>query len=222
MDDVERLQEMWRKAMPKDMTAAAQLMAYPAAMSAIGVGIASQAMANWLVAMASAAEASQRLMQAGAAARQAGESQVTPASSRADKAAKAILDDARTVARDAALEGAAVANAVAKAKKAISGMSGKTPTTPELAEQADPIAPEDFRRPAVIDRPEAPDDLKAIAGVGPKLEQVLNGLGIWTYAQIAAWSPQEICWIEEMLGTRGRIGRDGWVAQAAVLASGAM
>ena len=43
------------------------------------------------------------------------------------------------------------------------------------------LMPEDFRQPKAMDRPAKPADLKAISGIGPKLEKVLNGLGIWTY-----------------------------------------
>ena len=73
-------------------------------------------------------------------------------------------------------------------------------------------------RPAAIERPAKPDDLKAISGIGPKLEKTLNGLGIWTYAQIAALGTAEIAWLDEKLGFAGRIGRDDWTGQAGRLA----
>lgn len=73
-------------------------------------------------------------------------------------------------------------------------------------------------QPAAIERPAQPDDLKALAGIGPKLEKTLNGLGIWTYAQIAALTAAEIAWLDEKLGFAGRIGRDDWTGQAGRLA----
>lgn len=79
--------------------------------------------------------------------------------------------------------------------------------------------PEDFRQPKAMDRPAAPADLKAISGIGPKLEKVLNGLGIWTYGQIAAWTAEEIAWVEDYLSLAGRIGRDDWTGQATALAA---
>jgi NADH-quinone oxidoreductase subunit E len=82
------------------------------------------------------------------------------------------------------------------------------------------IMPEDFRQPKAIDKPEQLDDLKLIAGVGPKLEKVLNGLGVWTFAQVAAWTAEETAWVDDYLGLSGRIARDGWVAQADGLAKG--
>ena len=65
------------------------------------------------------------------------------------------------------------------------------------------------------------DDLKAIKGVGPKFEKLLNAQGVWHYDQIASWGPKDIAAIEAMLeGFSGRIERDGWVAQAKTLAAG--
>lgn len=73
-------------------------------------------------------------------------------------------------------------------------------------------------RPNGMEQPQAPDDLKQISGVGPKLEEVLNKLGIWTFGQIASWSEKEIAWVDDYLQFSGRIERDGWVDQAARLA----
>jgi predicted flap endonuclease-1-like 5' DNA nuclease len=65
------------------------------------------------------------------------------------------------------------------------------------------------------------DDLKKIKGIGPKLEKLLNSLGITSYAQIAAWDDAEIDRIDAQLGTfQGRIRRDDWPGQARFLASG--
>ncbi|MBA3448038.1 MAG: hypothetical protein H0T56_10605 [Pseudaminobacter sp.] len=88
-----------------------------------------------------------------------------------------------------------------------------------VAEVVAEFMPGDFRRPKAMERPEAPDDLKLISGVGPKLEQVLNGLGVWTYGQISSWDREEIAWIDDYLSFTGRIGRDGWLEQAAKLAA---
>jgi len=65
------------------------------------------------------------------------------------------------------------------------------------------------------------DDLKKISGVGPVLEGKLNGLGIFTYAQVAAFSAEDIAKVDDALSFKGRIERDGWLAQAAELAKSA-
>lgn len=64
------------------------------------------------------------------------------------------------------------------------------------------------------------DDLKRISGIGPKLEQVLNGMGFTRYVDIAALGDADVARIEAELGAGGRIARDGWVEQARTLAKG--
>ncbi|EKF20721.1 dipeptide ABC transporter ATP-binding protein [Nitratireductor pacificus] len=75
-------------------------------------------------------------------------------------------------------------------------------------------------RPAGMRKPKTPDDLKLISGVGPKLETTLNGLGIYTYAQIAGWKKAERAWVDAHLNFKGRIEREDWVRQAKALAKG--
>lgn len=65
------------------------------------------------------------------------------------------------------------------------------------------------------------DDLKLIKGVGPKLEQMLHGMGVFHFDQIAVWTEAELAWVDDNLeGFKGRASRDEWVAQARVLAAG--
>lgn len=65
------------------------------------------------------------------------------------------------------------------------------------------------------------DDLTRIKGVGPKVEKLLHELGVTTFAQIAAWDEAEVDRIDTQLGSfSGRIRRDDWRAQAALLAAG--
>ena len=75
-------------------------------------------------------------------------------------------------------------------------------------------------RPAAIRKPAKPDDLKMIAGVGPKLEGVLNGLGIYLFSQIAGWKKAEREWVDGYLKFKGRIERDEWQKQAKALVKG--
>lgn len=82
------------------------------------------------------------------------------------------------------------------------------------------VEPQATHQPQALDKPSVADDLKAITGVGPKLEKVLNGYGIWTYHQIADWTEAEIAWMDDTFGFRGRIRRDDWVGQAAALQDG--
>ena len=79
---------------------------------------------------------------------------------------------------------------------------------------------DDRNRPAGIARPDAVDDLKMISGVGPKIEEILHGLGIYTYAQVASWKKAEREWVDDYLKFKGRIEREDWVKQAKALAKG--
>ncbi len=64
------------------------------------------------------------------------------------------------------------------------------------------------------------DDLQRISGIGPKNEAILNGLGIYHFDQIGAWTPAEINWVDDHLKFNGRIQREEWVRQASLLAAG--
>lgn len=80
------------------------------------------------------------------------------------------------------------------------------------------------QKPATLSeaRAEGPDDLKRIKGVGPKLEALLHRLGFFHFDQVAAWTAGEVAWVDENLeGFKGRVSRDGWVAQAQELAENA-
>ncbi|MDH3665325.1 MAG: NADH-quinone oxidoreductase subunit E [Paracoccaceae bacterium] len=76
-------------------------------------------------------------------------------------------------------------------------------------------------KPPMLSEPRGgrPDDLKRISGVGPKLEGVLNGLGVYHFDQIAAWTEGEIAWVDDQLKFKGRIERDDWIGQASILAA---
>ncbi|GHE02740.1 50S ribosomal protein L21 [Defluviimonas sp. 20V17] len=64
----------------------------------------------------------------------------------------------------------------------------------------------------------AADDLKKLSGVGPALEKKLHEAGVTSFAQIAAWTEADIAEMDEKLSFKGRIEREGWVAQAKDLA----
>ncbi len=65
-----------------------------------------------------------------------------------------------------------------------------------------------------------PEDLKVISGIGPKLETLLNKLGIVTLAQIASWSADDAAKIDQDLQLNGRVIRDDWRGQAKRRAEG--
>lgn len=64
------------------------------------------------------------------------------------------------------------------------------------------------------------DDLQAIKGIGPKIAGILNELGIRRFEQIAAWTPENVEWVNEQLKFKGRVERESWIPQAKALMDG--
>lgn len=91
---------------------------------------------------------------------------------------------------------------------------------PAAAKKAEKPSLEDKNRPAGIERPADPDDLKMISGVGPKIEGILHDLGIFTFEQVSKWKKAEREWVDGYLSFHGRIEREDWVKQAKALAKG--
>jgi predicted flap endonuclease-1-like 5' DNA nuclease len=86
--------------------------------------------------------------------------------------------------------------------------------TEMIVRSGEAIAPE-----WILDAPDGPqDDLKRIRGIGPKLESVLNSVGIYQFAQLAKLDAPGAAWLSAKLGTfPGRIFRDQWIEQAQAL-----
>ena len=81
----------------------------------------------------------------------------------------------------------------------------------------------DKDKPLFLDAPRdgKADDLKEISGIGLKIEEVLNGLGIYHFDQISNWNEKNLKWIDEhLLVFKGRAKREKWVEQAKILAAG--
>ena len=111
------------------------------------------------------------------------------------------------------------AEAASKSKPRSKRDPAGEPVDAAEAETDTPATP--GQKPAQLDGPREgeADDLKKIKGVGPKLEQMLNGMGFYHFDQIAQWGPEEVAWVDQNLeGFKGRVSRDNWVEQAARLA----
>jgi predicted flap endonuclease-1-like 5' DNA nuclease len=66
---------------------------------------------------------------------------------------------------------------------------------------------------ALKDRPK--DDLSKIHGIGPVFARTLNKMGLYSFGQIARWTPEDIDKVAKKLYTApDRIKRDKWVAEA--------
>ncbi|MBQ0766308.1 MAG: endonuclease, partial [Sulfitobacter litoralis] len=107
----------------------------------------------------------------------------------------------------------------AEVPEAPATIEGATSTRPGIADI--PVGTVESS-PETLDQPRegGADNLKLLSGVGPKIEQTLNALGIYHFDQIAQWSATEIAWIDARLPFKGRIQRDDWIGQAKTLAAG--
>lgn len=90
--------------------------------------------------------------------------------------------------------------------------------TEAVADEA--AAPEETPAVAAPKVAGAPDDLKAIKGVGPKIEVQLHERGITTYAQVAALGGDDIEMLGEAIKGASTARLTQWVEQAKILAAG--
>lgn len=218
---METMLKTWSDAMNTDGLTAPVLGA-PAAAAALGAGVVAQAWGTWLGAIHGMAGAAHRLHSIDGTLMPAawfwnGEegdekafAMSWPAGFLAGAARTALADMERT-ARDFVEVSEHVTEEIADEADFVAT---------EIEHVADALLPEDFVAPKRIDKPEVSDDLKMIAGIGPKLEKTLNALGVWTFAQVAGWTPAEVAWVDDYLSFKGRIERDGWIEQAAALDRG--
>ncbi|NTF41639.1 5' DNA nuclease [Rhizobium rhizogenes] len=200
------------------------LMAHPAAAfaaaAAIGFGVTSQIAGAFFGALQGAVEAANQRSVVPTA-------KTAAAADEKPAAKKDGAEEAKPVKASPAAKPVVSKPVAAKAKPAVAkkaepkaAAAAATVTAPAKSkakvEVAAPVAakpaPARSRKVAV-----KADDLKRISGVGPKLEQVLNGRGIQRFADIAAWSDADIVRIDAELGFDGRIRRDDWVGQAKAL-----
>lgn len=133
------------------------------------------------------------------------------AAGTAGDAASGAVDAAKN-AGDAAVGGVAAAGA--SAAEAAGGAADKAKETVQDAVQTGDNMPKIAA--AVGD----PDDLTKIKGVGPKLAETCQSLGVTRFDQISKWSAADIEEVDQYLKFKGRITRDNWVEQAKFLASG--
>ena len=87
---------------------------------------------------------------------------------------------------------------------------------------ADEKGTPDGERPMALDAPRngVKDNLTRIKGIGLKIDEILNGVGIYHFDQIANWSDDNIAWVDKNVAFPGRVNREEWVSQAKALAAG--
>lgn len=180
----------------------AQSTAAMAAATAVGMSIAGQFAGAFFGALQGALEAQNRMTGSPERAAEAPwESKPEPeqsAKASVPEPAKAPTSKRRSIADEAVRSAAKQPAKMREAKPASDARTKKSAV----------------RKPKVT----TADNLKQIAGIGPKLEKVLNGQGISSISQIAAWTDADVAKFDDALGLDGRIRRDDWVGQARKLA----
>lgn len=196
----------------------------PAARERTDLSAASASAASTSTSASSASTAGAATVAAGAEAAVA--STATSDSAGADKAAadakaQAAADKKAKAAADKKVKAAAdkkAKAAKAKADKTAAAKAGEDFDGDDVREAAD-----EGTKPATLAaaREGGADDLKRIKGIGPKLEKLCNTMGFFHFDQIAAWTPDEMEWVNANLeGFKGRATRDKWIDQAKLLAAG--
>lgn len=104
---------------------------------------------------------------------------------------------------------AAVVEPASKTKTAKPAAAKATEAKPAAAKvtEAKPAAPK-------AGKAAAGGDLKKLSGVGPALEKKLIAAGVTSLEQVATWTEADVTKIDEELSFKGRIEREGWIAQA--------
>lgn len=112
-------------------------------------------------------------------------------------------------------------------KKAILKRESESETNPKVIAWE---LTESFRRQAIVVaahkeasavHEENPDDLTLLKGIAGTIQDQLNQAGVFTFQQIANWTPDDVEAFNELLAFKGRIQREKWISQASKLAADA-
>jgi predicted flap endonuclease-1-like 5' DNA nuclease len=149
----------------------------------------------------------------------------------------AALRDELDSCREQLATGAAVMDSVVEAPQAPPASSGpiarvsaaaaqaaaamkEAETTVSESDSAVADAADDGAPPLMTEGDDRADDLQQIKGIGPKIASILDEMGIRRFDQIAAWSPENVAWVNDRLRFKGRIEREKWIPQAKALLAG--
>ena len=107
----------------------------------------------------------------------------------------------------------------AKAEKVKKAKAESAPKANAEKAKAQPAPKAKAAKPAPVSS--IPENLELIKGLGPKVNTLLKGLGVTSFAQVASWTAADVSEIDAQLGAfAGRITRDNWIDQAQLLAAG--
>lgn len=135
--------------------------------------------------------------------------------SQAAAAVAAALAAAAAATRQAVAPAVHEKAAFAEPREARPAIAAPSPAPAPAASPAPPaVTP--IRPAAIVVR----DNLQRISGINAEVERRLNDQGITRYSHVAAWGAEDVSRLEMLFGSQGRIRREQWVEQAALLARG--
>ena len=144
----------------------------------------------------------------------------------------AVQLDARAVEAKASPLQAELAQAKRAAEQAMEQEMRQRELTAQLRDELTALkrgsAPKAAPRKAPEPAPAAPaaggtakaDDLPVIKGIGKVIEKKLHEMGITSFRQIAAMTPEDAHRVNEAIEFPGRVERENWIEQARTLSRG--
>ncbi len=145
-----------------------------------------------------------------------------PASKTAKAQAQAPLKGAATKKAPTPKAPAPKAAApIAAVAKVAAPKAAVKPAVAKVKAEAAPKAAKAAKAANAAPKSSIPDNLELIKGLGPKVNSMLKGLGVTSFAQVASWTAADVAEMDGKLGAfAGRITRDNWVDQAQLLSAG--
>ncbi len=144
-------------------------------------------------------------------------------SSRESESAERETSESETAPAAHEEEAAASNETIPEKTEEKAAKADQTDSRTETEEKEDAEAPSDDDKPdSLLKAPRngEKDNLTRIKGIGIKIEALLNGIGVFHFDQIAAWTDKEARWIDHQVSFPGRAFRDDWIGQAKLLAEG--
>jgi len=129
----------------------------------------------------------------------------------ADETVRPVIEATETVVETAA---EAVKETVESAPDALEdAVETVVEAAPEVVETVQETV-ETVAEPVVEAAVAVADDLTRLSGIGPKLAQSLAERGVTRFADIAAWTEEDVSRFDKDMKLMGRVAREAWIDQA--------
>ncbi|MES2036075.1 MAG: helix-hairpin-helix domain-containing protein [Pseudomonadota bacterium] len=122
----------------------------------------------------------------------------------------AFSSDPEIAVKEAAIAAEPIVEAVEEVVEVAEDVVLDTVVAVELAIEQAPEIVEEIAAPVI----QAADDLTRLSGIGPKLAASLAERGVTRFAEIAAWTAEDVSRFDKDMKLMGRVEREAWIAQA--------